>query len=237
MRGVFTSMQSVRRFPGGVGTGRWSPVKRIMGLVTIIALSVNSFLFGRAQEQGTVLVSSGIESAPAVHNDVSPPLRAMPRALRRVGPPREIPLRPFRPGEQKSVVSDPEVQQSAVFAIATTIGTNFAGIGVPNYALNDAPAAPNGALGARITLGNHQVIDQYVQWINTDFAVFDKDTGAMLYGPAPGNALWTGFGGPCETDNDGDPIVQYDKAANRWVLTQFAVTDSSVRDSESKDEI
>jgi len=118
-------------------------------------------------------------------------------------------------------------QQSAGFAIATTIGTNFAGIGVPNYAVNDAPADPNGAPG----------VDQYVQWVNEDFAVFDKGTGAMLYGPAPGNTLWTGFGGPCETDNDGDPIVQYDKAANRWVLTQFAVTDSSVRDSESKDEI
>ena len=162
MRGVFTSMQSVRRFPGGVGTGRWSPVKRFVGLVTIIAFSVSSSLFGRAQEQGAVPVSSAIESAPAVHHDVSPPLRAMPYAQRRVGPPREIPLRPFRPSEQKSVVSDPVVQQSAGFAIATTIGTNIAGIGVPNYALNDAPAAPNGPPGARITPGNHQVIDQYV---------------------------------------------------------------------------
>ena len=235
--GVLTSTQSVRRFPGAGGTGRWSLVKRFVGLVTIIALSVSSSLFGRAQEQGAVPISSAIESAPAVHNDVSPPLRAMPHAQRRVGPPREIPLRPFRPSEQKSVTSDPVVQQSAGFAIATTIGTNFAGIGVPNYAVNDAPAAPNGPPGARITPGNHQVIDQYVQWVNEDFAVFDKDTGAMLYGPAPGNTLWTGFGGPCETDNDGDPIVQYDKAANRWVLTQFAVTASSVRDSESKNEI
>lgn len=78
MCGVFTSMQSVRRFPGGVGTGRGSPVKRFMGLVTIIALSVSSSLFGRAQEQGTVPVSSAIESAAAVHNDVSPPLRGCP---------------------------------------------------------------------------------------------------------------------------------------------------------------
>jgi len=212
--GVLTSTQSIRRFPGAGGTGRWSLVKRFVGLVTIIALTVSSSLFGRAQEQGAVPVSSAIESAPAVHHDVSPPLRAMPHAQRRVGPPREIPLRPFRPSGQKSAASDPVAQQSAGFAIATTIGTNFAGIGVPNYAVNDAPADPNGAPG----------VDQYVQWVNEDFAVFDKGTGAMLYGPAPGNTLWTGFGGPCETDNDGDPIVQYDKIANRWVLTQFAVT-------------
>jgi hypothetical protein len=35
--------------------------------------------------------------------------------------------------------------------------------------------------------------------------------------------LWAGFGGACETYNDGDPVVQYDKAAGRWVVSQFAV--------------
>jgi hypothetical protein len=39
-----------------------------------------------------------------------------------------------------------------------------------------------------------------------------------------GNTLWTGFGGNCENFNDGDPIVLFDKAAQRWLLTQFAVT-------------
>ena len=52
--------------------------------------------------------------------------------------------------------------------------------------------------------------------------VFDK-SGAVLRLPTPGNALWAGFGGPCETNNDGDPIVQYDQLADRWIFTQFAV--------------
>ncbi|MBA3689125.1 MAG: hypothetical protein H0W81_09900 [Chloroflexi bacterium] len=39
-----------------------------------------------------------------------------------------------------------------------------------------------------------------------------------------GNALWTGFGGGCEANNDGDPIAQWDKAASRWVMTQFSVS-------------
>jgi hypothetical protein len=40
--------------------------------------------------------------------------------------------------------------------------------------------------------------------------------------------LWTGFGGNCETSNEGDPLVLYDKLANRWVLSQYAfATDSS----------
>src|SRR5438132_243895 len=53
-------------------------------------------------------------------------------------------------------------------------------------------------------------------------AVFAQATGAVIYGPAAGNSLWTGFGGPCETTNNGEPIVRYDKAAGRWVMSQFA---------------
>jgi hypothetical protein len=64
---------------------------------------------------------------------------------------------------------------------------------------------------------------QYVQWVNTVFEVRDKATGNLVYGPADGSTLWQGFGGPCETRNDGDPIVIYDKAAQRWLFSQFAV--------------
>src|SRR2546423_946988 len=42
--------------------------------------------------------------------------------------------------------------------------------------------------------------------------------------PKQGNVLWSGFGGRCQSDNDGDPIVQYDQLADRWILTQFAVS-------------
>lgn len=221
---ILTRIRKFRRFPGGVATGRWDSLKKVAGLVTILALGVSSALLGRAQAQGTEPVSNAIESAPAVHHDVSPPLREIPHAQRQVGPPREIPLRPIRPGQLKPVPSDPVAQLSAGFALGVTAGLGFDGIGVPNYAVNSAPPDPNGAPGARTTLSNNQVIDQYVQWVNEDFAVFDKATGGIIYGPVPGNTLWTGFGGPCETNNDGDPIVQYDKAVNRWILTQFSVS-------------
>jgi hypothetical protein len=35
--------------------------------------------------------------------------------------------------------------------------------------------------------------------------------------------LWQTLGGQCANHNDGDGIVLYDKAANRWVFSQFAV--------------
>jgi hypothetical protein len=43
-------------------------------------------------------------------------------------------------------------------------------------------------------------------------------------GPTAGNTLWSGFGGGCQTNNDGDPIVLYDKAAQRWVFSQLSVS-------------
>src|SRR5207302_1151518 len=65
---------------------------------------------------------------------------------------------------------------------------------------------------------------QYVQWVNESFAVFDKTTGALLSGPTRGNQVFTNLGGSCASNNDGDPIAQYDKANSRWVLTQFSVS-------------
>ena len=111
---------------------------------------------------------------------------------------------------------DPALQVGVAPLVGTTAGVNFDGVGVglPGFTVTSAPPDTNGAVGAT----------QYVQWVNTSFAVFNKATGAVVFGPAAGNTLWQGFGGPCETNNDGDPIVLYDKAANRWVMTQFSVT-------------
>jgi hypothetical protein len=59
----------------------------------------------------------------------------------------------------------------------------------------------------------------YVQMINsTTFKVYDKATGTVLLTSTFGN-LWS----PA-TPNDGDPIVLYDKAADRWFLAQFGQT-------------
>jgi len=62
-----------------------------------------------------------------------------------------------------------------------------------------------------------------VQVVNVGLAVFDKATKNVVYGPVPTNTLWSGFGGQCQSDNDGDAVVVYDKAANRWIVSQFAV--------------
>ncbi len=65
--------------------------------------------------------------------------------------------------------------------------------------------------------------DNYIIYVNTGWSIYDKTTGLLATdgGPFPGNSFWAGFGGPCEADNAGDPIVLYDKLADRWMFSQF----------------
>ena len=157
----------------------------------------------------------------AVHHDVSPPLRDLIRANQSVhssGQRREMPIHLLPVAQGQSGTPDPVVQASAPTPnVTTTAGVNRDGVGdtsnTPSNPCNCAPSDTNGAVGAT----------QFVQWVNTAFAVYDK-SGNLLAGPTAGNSLWSGFGGACQTNNDGDIIAQYDKIANRWVLTQFSVS-------------
>lgn len=65
--------------------------------------------------------------------------------------------------------------------------------------------------------------NHYLQWVNLGAKIFDK-SGTLLLGPVPGNFFFTGLGGRCETENDGDPIVLYDELADRWVVMQFQIS-------------
>ncbi|MEZ4642134.1 MAG: hypothetical protein R3E31_05230 [Chloroflexota bacterium] len=58
-------------------------------------------------------------------------------------------------------------------------------------------------------------IDHYVQMINsTEVAIYDKETAALIQ-----SFTLTSLGG-CSTGS-GDPIVLYDQAADRWLLSEF----------------
>jgi hypothetical protein len=178
----------------------------------IHSLGVAAFVFSSLPAPAQ---THGAQVSGAIEHDVSLPLANMP-PLQPKGGPRAKPVLPLHPDQNATPQPDPVVQTSFGSLAATTSGLNFAGVGNGDYgfAPNAAPPDTNGAVGAT----------QYVQWVNESFAVFDKATGAKVYGPAAGNTLWSGFGGGCQNNNDGDPIVQYDKAANRWIFTQFSVS-------------
>ena len=101
-------------------------------------------------------------------------------------------------------------------AVAVTPGLNFAGIGDGKYGFVPTKAPPDANLAVGAT--------QIVQAVNGAYAVFDKNTGALVQGPIPGNSPWAGFGGGCQNNDDGQPIVKYDQLANRWVLSERAVS-------------
>ena len=64
-------------------------------------------------------------------------------------------------------------------------------------------------------------INFYIQYVNLGWKIMNKSDGSVAAGPFIGNSFWTGFGGNCEINNAGDPIVLFDKNVNRWVFSQF----------------
>jgi len=159
--------------------------------------------------------SQGSTENSEVKHDESPRLTDIPGIPPQAGPNHE--MRRHQPRQIKAGPSqaDPAIQTVITTFAAPTAGINFDGVGngVYGYTVNSAPPDTNGAVGP-----NH-----YVQWVNTSFAVFNK-SGGLVWGPFNGNTLWSGFGGGCQANNDGDPIVQYDKIADRWIFMQFSVT-------------
>lgn len=115
------------------------------------------------------------------------------------------------------LTTDSAVSNSVVHGLVTTPGLNFEGIDAPSSGPVNPLPDPNGAVGST----------QYVQVVNTYYAVFDKSSGALLLGPRPLVSLWSGTGTPCATSGQGDPIVEYDKLAGRWVISHHAAIGST----------
>ncbi|HEX8814475.1 MAG TPA: hypothetical protein VF753_03150 [Terriglobales bacterium] len=107
---------------------------------------------------------------------------------------------------------DPVIQDSSEPQpqLSVTLGLNFNGVdGL--HAGGILPPDTNGSAGDK----------QFLLITNDAFEIFNKTTGKLEMGPLLINSLFKGFGGQCESDNGGDPIVLYDKMANRWLLEQL----------------
>lgn len=197
------SFTTVRRL---LAVGSWS-------CAALGALPMSSM---RAQEKPASNAGK-VEVIHSYHNDISPPLRdTAPRSGQM--------MQQHEAAENASIVTEHEdepdrvVQQSTLpYRVRPRMPApilSFAGIAFPGVGFNGAPPDPNGAVGQT----------QYVQMVNEGYQVFDKATGVSLLGPASIVSVWAGFGGVCENNGMGDPIVLYDQLANRWVISQNAGT-------------
>jgi hypothetical protein len=174
---------------------------------------------------GTALAQGGPPQViPAAQHDVSPPLRELPPGPKHIGILEAEPVRRIPSSRAVAFGPDPVLQKAppagtAPQFLAPATLANFDGIGngftgpSGTFVVNSAPPDTNGAVGP-----NH-----VVEVVNTDFAVFSK-SGTPLFGPVPLNTLWSGLAGRCATENDGDPVVVYDRIADRWIISQFQVT-------------
>lgn len=228
-------------------SGQGRPYFRLAALVVLLALVAQAGLLSQSQgtpartgprpmanssvalagqagqsnpgaSQTTASPDGSIIVGESSRNDVSPPLRDIPPI-----PPAAEPRDKVSEdtGELIPLVGHKDVPDTVVQRTFGAPGANvnpsipgtsvnFAGIPSTGGCNGCAPPDTNGDVGP----------NNYVQTVNSAFQVWNK-SGASLYGPANINTLWSGFGGPCQTRNDGDPVALYDPIANRWLISQF----------------
>jgi len=152
---------------------------------------------------------------------ISPPLRELPgidtTALageaREINPVGELARPPF--DERAATAADPVLQDGFAPAAVAAMPSTFVHFAGQGNALGYVPPDTTGAVGP----------SHYVQAVNVQLAVYGR-TGTLAPGfPKNVGVLWTGLPAfsLCKTHNDGDPIVLYDRLADRWLVSQFAV--------------
>ena len=114
---------------------------------------------------------------------------------------------------------DRAVQHSIGPLVAGTssLSVDGLGYGVSGFTVSGVPPDPNLAVGTT----------QYVQTVNSGFAVYNKSTGAIVSGyPKNLYALWSSLSATgCKTSTYSftDPVVSFDQFAQRWLLTTLVI--------------
>ena len=204
-------------------------MKKLHALLMIAILcAVSSLPLAVVHGQSDVAEQRRAEVTLPIHFDKTPkPLREMfdtgePQKPSRGGKDFE-PGRPQPVGNTNKEFNDP--------LAAKSIGLPSA-LADPKASIVGTPIDPAARVAPPDTTGDVGP-SHYVQWVNLRYSIYNltRDPSNQITAftlvpgfPKQGNVVWQGFGGRCQTDNDGDPIVQYDQLADRWVLTQFAVS-------------
>ncbi len=110
---------------------------------------------------------------------------------------------------------DAAAQTEVLPLIGATIGLNFDGI-TDSQGGGFVPPDTNASVGDT----------QVVETVNVAYAVWNKATGTQEMAPKSIQTLYAPVGGVCATGNLSDPVVNYDKAAGRWVITMIAFNNS-----------
>jgi hypothetical protein len=181
-------------------------IRSLLLLLLTLGVVLGAVEIGSADRQPIPGGQPTTDPGMSVGQDLSPPLRDLPPAPP-TPPRRHVERRPYLPPSNGTGADS--VRQAALGPAKAPSNTSFDGV----PAEDSAPPDTNGAVGP-----NH-----YFQIVNQSFKIFNK-SGGTVFGPVHTNTLWSGFGGGCQTNNDGDATVSYDRLAHRWVVTQFSVS-------------
>lgn len=184
----------------------------LLSLTALLMIVPNASPIVSAQEKDTSLRPT---VGTAEKYDLSPPLRSIKPILTKKKEKGDDDRGATGPVNNTRHDPDPVVQNTTgngVFSqdIIPPTGVSFDGL---NNLSGVNPPDPVGDIGP-----NH-----YVQMVNSRFQIFTR-AGVSVFGPANINTIFAGFGGACQNQNAGDPVVLYDQLADRWLLSQFTAT-------------
>ncbi len=182
-------------------------------LIRTVAIVLAVLLVAAASSASDKKSISGPEVVYPLGFTVSPPVRNMPPSAHHAGELKEEkPLRHPPVHSRNTTLSDPVVQTSTPTALAASSLSQWEGLGYdfPNFTIVGVPPDTNMAVGP-----NH-----IVQWVNGGFAVFDK-AGHTLYS-VDDSTFW-GSSNCNQLGGYSDPIIQYDKVADRWIVGEVGI--------------
>lgn len=180
-------------------------VGTVVRTLILCGLALTTLAFAKTDKSKTIVT---YPSAFAVSQPVSDlPIDESIFATREMPEPRPVPHAAAAPG----LPEDPVLQKESGPFVSATPGVDFDGVPAQNY----APSDSNMAVGP-----NH-----IVETVNVRLAVYSK-TGTLLSGPTNFTSFFAPLGSNCAAGAS-DPIVLYDRMADRWLISDIGYTGSA----------
>jgi hypothetical protein len=188
-------------------------VGTVVRTLILCGMALTTLAFAKTDKNKTIVT---YPSGFAVSQRLSDlPIDESMFATQEMPEPRPVPLRknavPGPVGQE-----DPILQKEVLPEVSATQGIVFDGIATTQY----VPSDSNLAVGP-----NH-----IVETVNVQFAVYNK-SGAILAGPTNLTTLFASLGGNCAAGGS-DPIVNYDRLADRWVISDVGINSLGTAFSE-----
>jgi len=186
-----------------------------MRIGSISRLSLAASLVGMLAAPVLPAGAQDVQTDPIVMHETNHVITTVP--LREMTPvpwhnlSRVMPEHDRAPFRHVSNVPDPLVQLENLPLVGTVPGLSFDGI-------TDAQGGGFVPPDTNSSVGSTQVVET----VNVAYEVYNKSTGAKIFGPVSIQTLYSQLGGQCATGNLSDPVATYDKAAGRWLITMIA---------------